>query len=433
MPLRQDTRLPTTEAELQERITAAIAQYEASRARLAEVPQETTTTHPMPLSYDGTGGAVAFVNWTEKTDSVIRISKCAPENQVTYVSGLFLDGSLSRWNLQVQTLGEAAAYALTWAELKELMRKKYCSRAEIQKLETEFWNLKMDGPKISEYVQRFHDLSRVVPYMVEPEFKCIERFIWGLAPQIMSMVTTSKPPTITEAIDLSVALTEEAIRLNKFSISEPKKKETHVESSGENKRKFSNFKKSTGSANKRKDVNPPAEAKCGAEVKGKGYMGALPKCELCQYHHAGRCSVRKCESCGKIGHLKDTFWVGTGRGSQRGFGSNTHGSNGNGNRNGGNSNRDNFGNQVGNGNRNQNNNQGGNGDGNGRGPGCFNCGDIRHFKRECPKLNQARGRVFNIGAREARKDPNVVTGTFPINQRFASVLFDTGADYSFVS
>ncbi|XP_035830039.1 ATP-dependent RNA helicase glh-2-like [Helianthus annuus] len=121
-------------------------------------------------------------------------------------------------------------------------------------------------------------------------------------------------------------------------------------------------------------------------------MGTLPKCEFCQYHHAGRCSVRKCESCGKIGHLKDTCRVGTGRGGQRGFGNNNRGGNGNGNRNGGNGNRGNFGNQAGNGNRNQNNNQGGNGDGNGRGPRCFNCGDIWHFKLECPELNQARGK-----------------------------------------
>ncbi|KAM0051845.1 putative transcription factor interactor and regulator CCHC(Zn) family [Helianthus debilis subsp. tardiflorus] len=208
------------------------------------------------------------------------------------------------------------------------MRKKCCSRAEIQKLETEFWHLKMEGPKIAEYVQRFHDLSHVVPYMVTPEFKRIERFIWGLAPQIMSMVTTSKPSTITEAIDLSVALTEEAIRLNKFLNSEPKKKETHVESSGENKRKFSNFKQGTSSVSKKGDSSAPARAKTGAESKGNGYMGTLPKCDTCQYHHPGTYRLRKCESCGKTGHSKETCWVGTGagRGNQRGHG------NGNGNR-----------------------------------------------------------------------------------------------------
>ncbi|MFS7983414.1 putative transcription factor interactor and regulator CCHC(Zn) family [Helianthus anomalus] len=370
-----------------------------------------------PVNFDGTGGAVAFVRWAEKTDSVLRMSKCAPDQQVTYISGLFLDGALSWWNLQVQTLGEVVAYAMTWTELKELMRRKYCSRAEIQRLETEFWHLKMEGPKIAEYVQRFHDLSHVVPYMVTPEFKRIERFIWGLAPQIISMVTSSKPATITEAIDLSVALTEEAILLDKFSDAEPKKKETHVESSGGNKRKFSNFKQGTSCVVKKGESSAPAQVTAGSGKKGKGYMGTQPKCNTCQRYHSGRCGLKVCEACGKTGHLKDSCWATVGQGGQGGFGNRNNNRSGNGNRpqgnNGGNGNRGNNANQAGAMNRTK--------------------GITKLEMRNCPELNQARGRVFNIEAREARQDPNVVTGTFPVNQRYASVLFDIGADYSFVS
>ncbi|GKE80475.1 reverse transcriptase domain-containing protein [Tanacetum coccineum] len=47
--------------------------------------------------------------------------------------------------------------------------------------------------------------------------------------------------------------------------------------------------------------------------------------------------------------------------------------------------------------------------------------------------NQARGRAFMLGAEEARQDPNVVTGTFTLNDHYATTLFDSGADYSFVS
>ncbi|GKB72003.1 putative reverse transcriptase domain-containing protein [Tanacetum coccineum] len=47
--------------------------------------------------------------------------------------------------------------------------------------------------------------------------------------------------------------------------------------------------------------------------------------------------------------------------------------------------------------------------------------------------NQARGRAFMLGAEEARQDPNIVTGTFTLNDHYATTLFDSCADYSFVS
>ncbi|GJS71396.1 putative reverse transcriptase domain-containing protein [Tanacetum coccineum] len=47
--------------------------------------------------------------------------------------------------------------------------------------------------------------------------------------------------------------------------------------------------------------------------------------------------------------------------------------------------------------------------------------------------NQAKGRAFMLGAKEARQDPNIMTGTFTLNDHYATTLFDSGADYSFVS
>nr|GEV23574.1 putative reverse transcriptase domain-containing protein [Tanacetum cinerariifolium] len=46
---------------------------------------------------------------------------------------------------------------------------------------------------------------------------------------------------------------------------------------------------------------------------------------------------------------------------------------------------------------------------------------------------QARGRPFVIGVAEAPQDPNVVTVTFFLNDHFATVLFDSGVDYTFIS
>ncbi|GJY29246.1 putative reverse transcriptase domain-containing protein [Tanacetum coccineum] len=49
--------------------------------------------------------------------------------------------------------------------------------------------------------------------------------------------------------------------------------------------------------------------------------------------------------------------------------------------------------------------------------------------------NQVRGRAYNasMNATEAAKDSSVVTGTFSLNDHFATVLFYSGADFSFIS
>ncbi|GJU64626.1 hypothetical protein Tco_1246461 [Tanacetum coccineum] len=47
--------------------------------------------------------------------------------------------------------------------------------------------------------------------------------------------------------------------------------------------------------------------------------------------------------------------------------------------------------------------------------------------------NQAIGRAFMLGAEEARLDPNIMTGTFILNNHYATTLFDSGGDYNFVS
>nr|GFC42294.1 putative reverse transcriptase domain-containing protein [Tanacetum cinerariifolium] len=45
---------------------------------------------------------------------------------------------------------------------------------------------------------------------------------------------------------------------------------------------------------------------------------------------------------------------------------------------------------------------------------------------------EAQGRVYALVGGKANQEPNVVTGTFLLNNRYASILFDTGADRSFM-
>ncbi|GJR36165.1 putative reverse transcriptase domain-containing protein [Tanacetum coccineum] len=47
--------------------------------------------------------------------------------------------------------------------------------------------------------------------------------------------------------------------------------------------------------------------------------------------------------------------------------------------------------------------------------------------------NRAHGRAFALSVAKAPQNPNIVMSLFSLNDHFATVLFDSGADYSFIS
>nr|GEW41527.1 reverse transcriptase domain-containing protein [Tanacetum cinerariifolium] len=67
-----------------------------------------------------------------------------------------LQGSvLTWWIFHMRAIGQDVAYAIPWAALKRMITDKYYPRGEIQKLESEYWNLKVKGLDLLNYNQRF--------------------------------------------------------------------------------------------------------------------------------------------------------------------------------------------------------------------------------------------------------------------------------------
>ncbi|GJQ94116.1 retrovirus-related pol polyprotein from transposon TNT 1-94 [Tanacetum coccineum] len=64
---------------------------------------------------------------------------------------------------------------------------------------------------------------------------------------------------------------------------------------------------------------------------------------------------------------------------------------------------------------------------------CYECESLDHLRYDFPKWKQATGKARNPNAIEALQDPKVVTSTFSLNNQFAIVLFDSRADFNFIS
>nr|GFD14895.1 reverse transcriptase domain-containing protein [Tanacetum cinerariifolium] len=94
---------------------------------------------------------VKLTQWFERMETVFRISNCLAENQVKFATCTLLAGAPTWWNSHVRIIGNDAAYVMTWIELKKKMTDKYCPRNEMKKIETEFWNLEVQGTDLTRY------------------------------------------------------------------------------------------------------------------------------------------------------------------------------------------------------------------------------------------------------------------------------------------
>ncbi|GJX09949.1 putative reverse transcriptase domain-containing protein, partial [Tanacetum coccineum] len=165
-----------------------------------------------PHSFKGTEGVVGLKRWFEKVEQVFEICKCAEDDKVKFAMCTFEGRALTWWNKNVQTLGFANANQIPWSNVKAMMTTEYCPTTKIQRMEQELWTLTLKGDDIEAYSNRFHELVLMCPELVPTESKMIEKYIRGFPKRIKGNITSSKPTTLHEAINMARKLVEQSVQ-----------------------------------------------------------------------------------------------------------------------------------------------------------------------------------------------------------------------------
>ncbi|GJX03468.1 hypothetical protein Tco_0189384 [Tanacetum coccineum] len=241
-------------------------------------------------------------------------------------------------------------------------------------MEQELWTLTLKGDDIEAYSNRFHELVLMCPELVSTEKKKIKKYIRGFPERIKGNITSSKPATLHDAINMARELVEQAVQGRAARIDESNKRkwEDHQRNTNNNNPNNNNRKRNNNHHQQQNRRQETARAYAAAPAESRGYAGNLPRCNRCNSHHNGQCPP-KCWRCQRTGHQEKDYRA--------------------------------------------------------RVPG--------HYKDNCPKgrnqqNEEARGRAYVV-VKNPQQNPNVVTDTFLLNDHYACILFDSSAEKSFVS
>jgi hypothetical protein len=165
----------------------------------------TFSSSPDPLHAD---------DWLKSVEKMLNIAQCSDREKVLYASGRLTGLAADWWDSN--TAAHDAASNITWAEFATQFINYHIPAGLMKIKKKEFLSPKQGNMLVSEYREKFIQMSRYAPDEVADDERKQEHFMEGLVGPLQYQLVSHTFPSLQRLLDKAIAIEHKRVQLGEM-------------------------------------------------------------------------------------------------------------------------------------------------------------------------------------------------------------------------
>jgi hypothetical protein len=157
-----------------------------------------------PPNFSNSADPLQADDWLKSVEKMLNIAQCSDREKVLYASGRLTGPAADWWD--AYCAAHAAVDTITWAEFSTQFRNYHIPAGLMKIKRKEFLSLKQGSMSVSEYRDKFIQLSRYAPRDVEDDEQKQELFLDGLIGPLQYQLVSHTFPSFQRLLDKAIAV-----------------------------------------------------------------------------------------------------------------------------------------------------------------------------------------------------------------------------------
>jgi hypothetical protein len=164
-----------------------------------------------PPTFTSSPDSLDADDWLKSIENMLNIAQCSDREKVLYASGRLTGPAADWWDSYV--VAHDAAGTINWAEFTTQFRNYHIPVGLMKIKKKEFLSLKQDNISVSEYRDKFIQLSKYAPDEVAEDERKQEHFIEGLNGPLPYALVAHTFPLFQRLLDKALAIEHKRVQL----------------------------------------------------------------------------------------------------------------------------------------------------------------------------------------------------------------------------